>query len=85
MRDAAHVGSLDHEVFRTPFAVRPEFETWNTPGNYRRYTDVAFDTPQQWQQWLDSNRDRLYFTDIGGYKFFVVPEGYPAGASHGEG
>jgi hypothetical protein len=41
-----------------------------------RYTNVSFDTPQQWRQWLDANKDRIYFTDVGGYKFLVVPEGY---------
>jgi hypothetical protein len=41
-----------------------------------RYTRVSFDTPQQWRQWFDANRDRIFFTDVGGYKFVVVPEGY---------
>lgn len=41
-----------------------------------RYTNVSFETPQQWRQWFDTNKDRIYFTDIGGYKFLVVPEGY---------
>jgi hypothetical protein len=43
-----------------------------------RYTNVAFDTPQQWQQWLAASRDRIFFTDVGGYKFLVIPEGYLA-------
>ena len=42
----------------------------------KRYTDFAFETPEQWRQWLDRNRDRIFFSDFGGYKFFVVPEGY---------
>jgi hypothetical protein len=42
----------------------------------RRYTDLNFTTPEQWQQWLDRNRGRLFFSDFGGYKFYVVPEGY---------
>jgi hypothetical protein len=41
-----------------------------------RYTTVTFDTPQQWRQWFDANKGRIYFTDVGGYKFLVVPEGY---------
>ena len=44
-----------------------------------RYTDVSFETPQQWRQWFEANKDRIYFTDVGGYKFLVVPEGYLAG------
>jgi hypothetical protein len=43
-----------------------------------RYIEQSFDTPQQWRQWFDENKDRLYFTDVGGYKFIVVPEGYLA-------
>jgi hypothetical protein len=44
-----------------------------------RYTDQSFDTPQQWRQWFDGNKGRFYFGDVGGYKFFIVPEGYLAG------
>jgi hypothetical protein len=44
-----------------------------------RYTDQSFDTPQQWRQWFDSNKGRFYFGDVGGYRFFIVPEGYPVG------
>ncbi|MBN2132455.1 MAG: hypothetical protein JW741_23335 [Sedimentisphaerales bacterium] len=47
----------------------------------KRYTDVSFSTSQQWRQWFDGNRDGLYFSDVGGYKFFVVPEGYPTSTS----
>jgi hypothetical protein len=35
MENAAHAESLDHEVYRTPLAVQPEFEYRKTPGNYR--------------------------------------------------
>jgi hypothetical protein len=41
-----------------------------------RYTECSFETPQQWRQWFDENEDRIYFTDVGGYKFRVVPERY---------
>ena len=41
-----------------------------------RYTNEMFATPEQWQSWLDENRNRIFFSDIGGYKFLVVPEGY---------
>ncbi len=27
---------------------------------------------------FQNGRDRIYFTDVGGYKFKVVPEGYLA-------
>lgn len=41
-----------------------------------RYTNESFSEPEQWQSWFDENKDRIYFTDVGGYKFFVVPQGY---------
>jgi hypothetical protein len=42
----------------------------------RRYTLEAFETPEQWQAWFDANHDRIYFSDVGGYKFRIVPAGY---------
>lgn len=44
-----------------------------------RYTNESFPSPQQWRQWFDGNKDKLYFSDVGGYKFFAVPDGYPVG------
>jgi len=44
-----------------------------------RYTDRSFETGQQGRQWLAESKDRIYFTDVGGYKFKVVPEGYLTG------
>lgn len=41
-----------------------------------RYTEETLQTPEQWKKWLDVNRDRIYFSDVGGYKFRVVPQGY---------
>jgi hypothetical protein len=41
-----------------------------------RYTNQSFQNPDQWQSWCDNNKERIYFTDVGGYKFLVVPEGY---------
>jgi len=42
----------------------------------KRYTKETFQTPQEWRAWFDKNRDHIYFTDIGGYKFLVAPKGY---------
>jgi hypothetical protein len=41
-----------------------------------RYTSESFSQPEQWQLWFDENKDRIYFTDVGGYKFLVIPPGY---------
>ncbi len=41
-----------------------------------RYTQQSFGSPEQWQNWYQTNKDRMYFSDVGGYKFFVVPKGY---------
>ncbi len=47
-----------------------------------RYTDRSFETAPQWRQWFEENKDRIYFTDVGGYKFLVVPEGYMTRPAH---
>ena len=41
-----------------------------------RYTDQTFAKSNQWRDWLAANRDRIFFSDFGGYKFRVVPENY---------
>jgi hypothetical protein len=41
-----------------------------------RYTEESFKTPEEWQAWFTRNHDRIFFSDVGGYKFRVVPEGY---------
>ncbi len=40
----------------------------------QRYTTVDFDDVKGWRAWLDANRDRLFFTESGGYKFMVAPQ-----------
>jgi hypothetical protein len=44
-----------------------------------RYTCESFDSSQQWRQWFEASRERIFFTDVGGYKFLVTPEGYTVG------
>ncbi len=39
-----------------------------------RYTEQKFATPAEWKRWYDANEGRIYFSDIGGYKFLVVPK-----------
>lgn len=41
----------------------------------RRYTTEDFSDARHWRSWLDSARDRLYFDEIGRFKFAVAPEG----------
>ena len=36
-----------------------------------RYTNKSFATAAEWRRWYDSNRDKLFFTEVGGYKFMV--------------
>ena len=38
-----------------------------------RYTNESFDSADEWRAWVDTSRDRLYFTETGGYKFLVQP------------
>ena len=47
----------------------------------KRYTQENFSTAAEWKKWLTKNRDRLYFSDLGGYKFFVVPQPDKAASS----
>ncbi len=42
----------------------------------RRYSVESFETAGEWRKWFEQNRDRIYFTDVGGYKFRLIPEGY---------
>ncbi|HWB13139.1 MAG TPA: hypothetical protein VG826_28195 [Pirellulales bacterium] len=37
----------------------------------KRYTTENFKEPAQWRAWLEQHRERLFFTDAGGYKFLV--------------
>jgi hypothetical protein len=52
MGDAAHAESLQHEVYHTPFVVQPEFESWDTPGNYQRNYVGSDKLPDQMKVWL---------------------------------
>jgi hypothetical protein len=40
----------------------------------KRYTTEAFPEASQWRSWFEANRERLFFTDVGGFKFVVAPE-----------
>jgi hypothetical protein len=39
----------------------------------KRYTLENFQDAKEWREWLEKNRDRLFFTDTGGYKFMTAP------------
>jgi hypothetical protein len=41
-----------------------------------RYTNESFQSPEQWQSWFQDNKNRIFFSDVGGFKFFVVPKEY---------
>jgi hypothetical protein len=42
----------------------------------QRYTERSFQTKREWQNWFEKNRKQIYFSDFGGFKFYVVPKGY---------
>ncbi len=44
----------------------------------KRYTQENFETPSHWRTWLNANRTRLFFSDVGGYKFFTLRTEMPA-------
>ncbi len=39
----------------------------------KRYTNERFANATGWKDWLEKNRERLFFSDVGGFKFFVSP------------
>jgi hypothetical protein len=39
----------------------------------KRYTPEDFKTAGKWRTWLNGNRSRFFFSDVGGFKFFVAP------------
>ena len=43
-----------------------------------RYTGLSLPTPAAWSGWLGEARPRLYFSDVGGYRWFVAPLGESA-------
>lgn len=36
-----------------------------------RYTLCRFESPAEWKDWIDTNRDRLFFTEAGGWLWLV--------------
>jgi hypothetical protein len=40
----------------------------------KRYTSENLAGATQWRSWLKENRNRLFFSDVGGFKFQVAPE-----------
>lgn len=40
----------------------------------KRYTNETFSDAPGWASWLEKNRDRLFFTEIGGFKWMVAPK-----------
>ncbi len=39
----------------------------------RRYTGRKFEDLASWRRWFEENRERLYFSDTAGFRFFVTP------------
>jgi hypothetical protein len=40
----------------------------------KRYTTEGCTEAKQWRSWLETHRGRLFFTDVGGFKFLVAPD-----------
>jgi len=78
-KDAKAVGIANNDVAMLQHCIN-HFESTNQIKADRakrlleRYTNESFATTGQWQRWLDTNRDRLFFSDIGGFKWYVMPE-----------
>ncbi|MHC5012439.1 MAG: hypothetical protein ACYTG6_16100 [Planctomycetota bacterium] len=39
-----------------------------------RYTEEAHEDASAWRAWWEAHHERLFFSDVGGYRFFVAPE-----------
>ncbi len=46
-----------------------------------RYTEHSFDSAAEWGAWLKQNRDALFFTEVGGYKWVVNRRAKPVAAT----
>lgn len=40
-----------------------------------RYTMANFDTPEEWRNWYETYKDKMFFTESGGWKFLINAEG----------
>lgn len=43
----------------------------------KRYTEYEFDDAKDWKLWLDSYKNYLFFTEVGGYKFMLDMWNHP--------
>ncbi len=78
VRDSPRNGRLRQDVAQRPhFRLGLQAEVMATAKRLLlRYTERSFTTVAQWRKWLEENRDRIYFSDVAGYKFRVIPKGY---------
>ena len=58
MENAAHGESLDHEVYRTPLTVKPQFEYRDTPRNYKETYPGPGTVPEKIKVWRVQNSQR---------------------------
>jgi hypothetical protein len=85
MENAAHAESLDHEVYRTPLAVHPEFEYRSTPDNYRQTYLGPGKLPDQIKVWRVQNTQKGNVV-ASGYGFADSPDAeiLAVGFNHGK-
>jgi hypothetical protein len=72
------IGTLDRCVSMLEKKDRPELAL----RLLKRYTEESFETPSQWRGWLGKNRSRMFFSDVGGYKFFLDTRPVQASKKH---
>lgn len=78
--DAAHLGLSNRRVEsleRCIESLANESKRAAASRMLKRYTGENFDDAQQWQLWLDRNREKLFFSDIAGYRFILAPAASP--------
>lgn len=40
----------------------------------QRYTGTTFSTAKEWRAWFNMHKDRMFFSDAGGYQFRIQPQ-----------
>ena len=93
MSDAAQFEplQLEHEVYRKPFPVRPAYEMWPTPDNYRETSLVGKALPATIKVWRVQNTGRDFGGVVScGYGYSDSPDaevlapGYNLGKQYGD-
>ncbi len=72
--DVKSLGIANNDIRLLDKAISMWEESWEMDKARRilyRYTLCRFDTPQEWRQWYETYKDKLFFTESGGWLWLV--------------